>query len=76
MDIINLICPRCSGEYYGDTSLLSLDVELHCPFCGSYFKREEIKDIVNADQKISAIVRLNRNMSFYRPKEKKHREEA
>ncbi len=75
MDIINLTCPRCSREYYGDTSLLSLDVELHCPFCGYYFRREEIKDIANADQKTSAIVRLNRDKTFYRPKEKKNREE-
>jgi uncharacterized Zn finger protein len=75
MDIINLTCPRCSGEYYGDTSLLSLDVELHCPFCGSYFKREEIKDMAHADQKTSAIIRMSRDKSFYRPKEKKNREE-
>ena len=76
MDIINLTCPRCSGEYYGDTSLLSLDVELHCPFCGSYFRKEEVKEIVSADQKVSAIVRLNRGKSFYRPKETNNREEA
>lgn len=76
MDIVNLTCPGCSGKYYGDTSLLSLDVELHCPFCGSYFKKEEIKEMAGGDEKRSAIVRLNRNMSFYRPKEEKHREEA
>jgi uncharacterized Zn finger protein len=76
MDIINLTCPRCSGEYYGDTSLLSLDVALHCPFCGAYFKKEEMKEMAGADRKLSAIVRLNRNMSFYRPKEVKNREEA
>ena len=76
MDIINLICPRCSGEYYGDTTLLSLDVELHCPFCGSYFKKEEIKDMGYADQKVSAVVRMNSGNSFYRPKKKTNREDA
>ncbi len=76
MDIFTLKCPRCFKEYYGDVSLLSLEVEFHCPFCGSYFRREEVKDIVSADQKISAIVRLSKNKSFYRPKEKKNREEA
>lgn len=70
MEIINVTCPRCFGEYYGDTSLLSLDVELHCPFCGSYFKKEEAKEIVGADGKSSAIVRLSKDKSFYRPKEK------
>lgn len=71
MDIFNLNCPRCSKEYYGDVSLLSLDVEFHCPFCGSYFKKEEIGDFVGADQKGSAIVQMSRDKSFYRPKETK-----
>lgn len=71
MNIFNITCPKCSGEYYGDVSLLSLDVELHCPFCGSYFKPDEAKKITAADQNASPIVQLSQNKSFYKPAEKK-----
>ena len=71
MDIFNLNCPRCSKEYYCDVSLLSLDVAFHCPFCGSYFRKEEVGDILAADQKVSAIVRLSKDKRFYRPEETK-----
>ena len=71
MNIFNITCPKCSGEYYGDVSLLSLDIELHCPFCGSYFKADEAKKITTADQNASPIVQLSQNKSFYKPAEKK-----
>ena len=67
MDIFYLACPKCSKEYYADVSLLSLDVELHCPFCGSYFRREEAKEVVTGDRKISSIVQLNKDKTFYKP---------
>lgn len=67
MNIFNVTCPRCSGEYYGDVSLLSLDVEFHCPYCGSYFKPDEAKKIDSADRKLSPIVQLSKDKSFYRP---------
>ena len=67
MDIFYLTCPKCSKEYYADVSLLSLDVELHCPFCGSYFRREDAQEIVNGEQKLSSIVRLSKDKTFYKP---------
>jgi DNA-directed RNA polymerase subunit RPC12/RpoP len=71
MDIFNLNCPKCSKEYYGDVSLLSLEVELHCPFCGSYFRKQEVKNLITPGRKGSSIVRLNSDKTFYRPKETK-----
>lgn len=71
MDIFNLKCPKCSKEYYGDISLLSLEVEFHCPFCGSYFRKKEVKELMIPDRKVSAVVRLSRDKSFYRPRETK-----
>lgn len=71
MNIFYITCPKCSREYYADVSLLSLDVELHCPFCGSYFKPDEAEKIATADQNASPIVLLSKNQSFYKPAEKK-----
>jgi hypothetical protein len=67
MNIFYITCPKCSRQYYGDVSLLSLDVELHCPFCGSYFKPEEIEKPAITDQKVSSIVQLSKDKSFYKP---------
>ncbi|MBW1676592.1 MAG: hypothetical protein JRJ79_08300 [Deltaproteobacteria bacterium] len=71
MNIFYITCPKCSREYYGDVSLLSLDVDLHCPFCGCYFKPDEAEKIVTADQKASPIVQLSKDKSFYKPADKK-----
>jgi C4-type Zn-finger protein len=71
MNIFNVTCPICSGEYYADASLLSLDVELHCPYCGSYFKLNDAKKIDIADRKHSSIVQLSKDKSFYIPADKK-----
>lgn len=67
MDIVYVDCPKCSKEYYCDVSLLSLDVELHCPFCGSYFRREDAKRLISPDQQVSSIVRLSKEKKFYKP---------
>lgn len=67
MDIVYVDCPKCSKEYYCDVALLSLDVELHCPFCGSYFRREDAKQLVTPDQRVSSIVRLSKDKKFYKP---------
>jgi DNA-directed RNA polymerase subunit RPC12/RpoP len=67
MDIFYLTCPGCSREYYADVSLLSIDAELHCPFCGLYFRREEAKKIITGDRKLSSIVQLNGDIVFYKP---------
>jgi hypothetical protein len=68
MDIFYLTCPVCSKQYYADTSLLSLDVAFHCPFCGAYFKHEDAKEIDRADQKVSSIVQLSKDKDFYKPR--------
>jgi DNA-directed RNA polymerase subunit RPC12/RpoP len=70
MNIFYITCPRCSREYYGDVSLLSLEVELHCPFCGFYFKPDEATKIATADRKVSPIVQLSKDKSFYKPPNK------
>jgi len=70
MNIFYITCPNCSREYYGDVSLLSLDVDLHCPFCGSYFKPDKAEKIVTADQKVSPIVQLGKDKIFYKPADK------
>ena len=67
MDIFYLTCPKCSRSYYADVSLLSLDVELHCPFCGAYFRRGDAKEIITGEQKLSSIVRLSKDKTFYKP---------
>lgn len=39
-------CPECHQSYYGDVELLNVDVELHCPYCGLYFKKEDSPNLV------------------------------
>jgi hypothetical protein len=67
MDIFYLACPICSKTYYADVSLLSLDVELHCPFCGAYFRHGDAKEILTGDQKLANIVQLSKDKKFYKP---------
>jgi hypothetical protein len=67
MDIFYVTCPKCFKQYYGDVSLLSMDVDLHCPFCGIYFKTSEAKNIVTAEKNVSSVVRLSKDKAFYRP---------
>ena len=33
-------CPECNKGFYCDVELYPMDVELHCPYCGLYFKKE------------------------------------
>jgi NAD-dependent SIR2 family protein deacetylase len=40
MDIFTVSCPKCGKGFYADMLLYTLDVELHCPSCDAYFKKE------------------------------------
>jgi excinuclease UvrABC ATPase subunit len=71
MNIFDVTCPKCSGEYYVDVSLLFLDVELHCPYCGNYFKPDDAKKIDSADRRLSPIIQLSKDKSFFKPVDKK-----
>ncbi len=33
-------CPHCHREFVVSPSMLGLGVELHCPFCDSYFPED------------------------------------
>ena len=39
-------CLECKRTFYCDVELYDLDVELHCPYCGLYFKKEESPRVV------------------------------
>ncbi len=44
--IFHVACPECDKDFYCDVELYDMDVELHCPYCGLYFKREESSRVV------------------------------
>lgn len=74
MDIFNVVCPACNKKYYADMLLYSLNIELHCPFCDAYFRKEESPGVFIGGTSTSAVARvaggLNERM-IYRPLRKK-----
>ncbi len=70
MDIFNVTCPKCSREFYADMLLYGLKVELHCPYCGVYFYKEESPRLVTGGAGASAVARVAGGLSekmIYRP---------
>jgi ssDNA-binding Zn-finger/Zn-ribbon topoisomerase 1 len=67
MDIFNVTCPKCNGQYYADVSLQALDVELHCPYCGEYFKLTASGQSDANDRGVTTLVRLAKDKQFYKP---------
>ena len=70
MDIFNVECPKCNRQYYADMLLYSLDIELHCPYCGVYFHKEDSPRIQTGGTGASAVAQtaggLGKDM-IYRP---------
>lgn len=70
MDIFNVRCPACGRDYYADMLLHSLEVELHCPYCGKYFLKEESPLVVTGRAGASAVARVTGGVSkemIYKP---------
>ncbi len=70
MDIFNVRCPTCQKDYYADMLLYSLKVELHCPYCGVYFYKEESPKLVTGGAGASTVARVAGGLSqemIYRP---------
>jgi len=76
MDIFNITCPACGKGYYADMLLYSLDLELHCPFCDVYFRKEDSPHVFAGGASASAVARLAGGLSkemIYRPFRKRER---
>ncbi len=58
MDIFDVTCPECKRAYYGDMLLYSLNVQLHCPYCGKDFYKEESPRVVTGGSSVSAVARV------------------
>lgn len=74
MDVFNVVCPKCEKKFYADMLLYSLDVELHCPFCGFYFKKEDSPEIFAGGVGASAVARVAGGLKedmIYNPQKKK-----
>ncbi|MCB2227967.1 MAG: hypothetical protein KQH53_14905 [Desulfarculaceae bacterium] len=72
MDIFNVRCPSCKESFYADMLLYSLKVELHCPFCGLYFFKEDSPEVVTGSANSAAVARVPGGLtkeSIYRPGE-------
>jgi len=41
-----VVCPKCSGKYYVTVSLLGKNLKLFCPFCKTFFREDEAKEII------------------------------
>ncbi len=70
MDIFNVRCPSCKEQFYGDMLLYSLRVELHCPFCGAYFHKEDSPEVVTGQAGVSAVAKIKGGITeamIYRP---------
>jgi len=70
MDIYYVTCPDCSKDFYCDEALSYLDVELLCPYCGSYFRQTDLNQQDTSASKIPSIVRWGKGKRFYKPKDK------
>jgi DNA-directed RNA polymerase subunit RPC12/RpoP len=72
MDIFTVVCPECKKDFYGDMLLYSLKVELHCPYCGKYFFKEESPRVFTGGTGASAVAQVPGGLSLdmiYRPRE-------
>ncbi len=70
MEIFVIVCPKCRKDFYADMLLYSLDVELHCPSCGLYFKREKSPNVFVGGAGASAVTRVAGGLTsemLYRP---------
>ena len=63
----NATCPDCTNDFEISLELLPIDVELVCPYCGRYFRKEESPALVVPPSYAPG----NRKPPFrvYRPKE-------
>ena len=41
-----VVCPKCSGKYYVTVSLLGKNLKLFCPFCKTFCREDEAKEII------------------------------
>jgi hypothetical protein len=41
-----VVCPNCGGKYYVTISLLGKNLKLFCPFCKTFFREKEAKEII------------------------------
>ena len=70
MDIFNVECPACRRVFYADMLLYSLKVELHCPYCGVYFLKEDSPKLVTGGASASAVARIEGGLKeemIYKP---------
>lgn len=70
MDIFTVECPECKRSFYADMLLYSLKVELHCPFCGLYFFKEDSPRLITGGASVSAVARVGGGLKedmIYRP---------
>ena len=70
MDIFNVECPSCCRVYYADMLLYSLKIELHCPYCGVYFYKEDSPRVQTGGAGASAVAQTAGGLSeemIFRP---------
>lgn len=74
MDIFSVTCPSCGREYYADMLLYSLPVELHCPYCGVYFYKENSPLVITGSASSAAVAKVPGGLkkeTIYRPRKEK-----
>jgi len=72
MDIFNVTCPTCKKVYYCDLLLYDLDLKLHCPYCGLYFRRTESPAVYIGGTGTSSVAQITGGIHsemIYEPKE-------